>query len=65
MNSRPHIVLGVGVTVHDIERALANTGLTISSTMSPNVFTIEHAKQRLPLSAFDFTLPAMVRRQAD
>jgi hypothetical protein len=62
---RTSIVLGVGVTVRDLERALIHTGLTLSSTVTPNVYTIDHAKQRLPSSAFDFSLPAMVRRQAD
>jgi hypothetical protein len=64
MNSRTYIVLGVGVTPQDIERALLHTGLAISSTVTPNIFTIDHAKRRLP-SVYDATLPAMVRRQAD
>jgi hypothetical protein len=65
MNQRIHIVLGDGVTVHDVERALAHTGLVLSSTVTPNVYTIEHQKCRLPPTAFNFTLPAMLRRQAE
>jgi hypothetical protein len=65
VNARTSIILGVGVTVRDLERALMHTGLTLSSTLTPHVYTIDHAKQRLPLTAFDFSLPAMVRRQAD
>jgi hypothetical protein len=65
MNQRIHIVLGDGVTVQDIERALVHTGLTICSTVAPHVYTIEHAKQRLPLAAYDHLLSAFHRRQAD
>jgi hypothetical protein len=65
MTQRVHIVLGDGVTVPDVERALVHTGLTLSSTGLPNVYTIERAKHRLPPSAFNLTLPAMLRRQAD
>lgn len=65
MTQRYYIVLGDGVSIPDVERALLHTGLTLSSTMSPHVFTIDHAKRLLPPSAFNFTLPAMVRRQAD
>jgi hypothetical protein len=65
VSQRYYIVLGEGVTIPDVERALAHTGLTLSSTVSPQVFTIDHKKCRLPPTAFNFTLPAMVRRQAD
>jgi len=65
MNQRVHIVLGDGVTAHDVERALLHTGLTICSTVTPNVFTIDHAKRELPLDAQDHLLSAFHRRQAD
>ena len=65
MSQRFYIVLGEGVTIPDVERALVHTGLVLSSTVSPQVFTIDHEKCRLPPSAYDFTLPAMLRRQAD
>ena len=65
MSQRYYIVLGEGVTIPDVERALAHTGLTLSSTVSPVVFTIDHEKCRLPPTAFDYTLPAMLRRQAE
>lgn len=64
MNARTSIILGVGVTVRDVERALAHTGLTLSSTVTPNVYLIDHAKLRLP-TAEDCIRPAMLRRQAD
>jgi hypothetical protein len=65
MTQRIAIMLADGVTAQDVERALVYTGLTLSSTVTPNVFTIDHVKQRLPLTAYDFTLPAMLRREAD
>ena len=65
MTQRIAIMLGAGVTAQDLERALVHTGLTLSSTVTPNVFTIEHARRELPLSVYDFTTPAFLRRQAD
>lgn len=65
MTQRVMILLGDSVTARDVERALVHTGLTLSSTVTPNVYTIGHAKQRLPLDAYDHLLSAFHRRQAD
>lgn len=65
MTQRYYIVLGDGVSIPDVERALLHTGLTLSSTMSPHVFTIDHAKRLLPPSAYDYALPAFLRKQAN
>lgn len=65
MTQRTAILLGEGVSIPDVERALLHTGLTLSSTVTPNLYTIDHAKCQLPFAMYEFTLPAMVRRQAD
>jgi hypothetical protein len=65
VNPRVAIMLGDGVTVQDVERAFLHTGLSLSSTVSPQVFTIDHVKCRLPPTAYDFATPALLRRQAD
>lgn len=48
MTQRTAIVLAHGVTLNDVKRALAYSGLSVLSTVTPNLYTIDRAKRRLP-----------------
>ena len=57
------IVLSDGLTIQDVIRALRYSGIGISNTHDPHIFRADRLPSALP--AYDYTIPALLRRQAE